>query len=44
MEFYKIADLMVLPSYHEQSSFTFLEAIQNKKPLILSSIPAFEKI
>lgn len=44
MEFYKIADLMVLPSYHEQSSFTFLEAIQNKKPLILSSIPAFEKM
>ena len=44
LDLYRVADLMVLPSYHEQSSFTFLEAIKNKKPLIISDIPAFEKL
>lgn len=41
-EIYKIADVGVLPSYSEQSSFAVIEMIHNNLPLILSDIEGFE--
>jgi len=41
-EFYSISDIIVSPTYAEQSSFSILESISFKKPLIVSNIPAFD--
>lgn len=41
-EIYKIADVGVLPSYHEQSSFTVLEMISNHLPIIVTDTAGFE--
>lgn len=41
---YKRADILVMPSKHEQSSFVLLEGLQYGKAIILSSIPAFEDV
>lgn len=40
--FYNIANLVVLPSLSEQGSYSVLEAISHKKPILVSDIPAFE--
>lgn len=41
-QFYAIADVGVLPSCTEQSSFVALEMLSNKIPLVTSDISAFE--
>lgn len=40
--FYKISDIVISPSTSEQGSYTILEAIALKKPLIITDIPAFD--
>jgi len=40
--FYNIANFFVLPSLSEQGSYSVLEAISHKKPILVSDIPAFE--
>lgn len=40
-DFYKIADIGILPSYSEQSSLSVIEMIHNNIPLILSDIDGF---
>jgi len=39
--YYQIADAMVLPSLNEQSSYTMLEAMSRKVPMIVTDISAF---
>ncbi|QIH36744.1 glycosyltransferase family 4 protein [Sphingobacterium sp. DR205] len=39
-----LADIQVLVSRHEQSSFTLLEGLRSKNAMIISDIPAFEDI
>ncbi|AIM35475.1 hypothetical protein KO02_01475 [Sphingobacterium sp. ML3W] len=39
-----LADIQVLISRHEQSSFTLLEGLRSKNAMIISAIPAFEDI
>lgn len=41
-DFYFLADMVVSPTQSEQSSFTILEAMSCKKPIIVSDIPAFD--
>lgn len=42
-QYYAIADVGLIPSITEQSSFTALEMLSYNIPMIVSDIPAFEK-
>lgn len=42
--FYDIADLAVFPSFHEQGSYSLLEAINNRVPTIVTNIKGFKML
>lgn len=41
--YYSIANVGLVPSFTEQSSYVVLEMLSNQLPIIVSDIPAFEK-
>lgn len=43
-KFYKIADMGIIPSLHEQSSYVALEMMSRGLPMIVCDIPAFRDI
>ncbi|MGN7820008.1 glycosyltransferase [Chitinophaga sp. 22536] len=43
-KFYRLADVGVIPSLHEQSCYVGLEMMSNGLPMIVCDIPAFEQV
>ena len=43
-DFYQLADIGVIPSFHEQCSFTAIEMRMHKLPLIVSSVDGLDEL